>query len=71
MIDFLNNGKVLIGSRYDENPLKPKYVEYDPDMLRLQLALIGDVKAEQRKNLFNILYMFFLVFGLFSIVLFH
>lgn len=71
MIDFLNNGKVLIGSQYDKNPLKPKYVEYDPDMLRLQLALIGDIKAERRKNLFNVLYMFFIVFGLFGILLFH
>ena len=26
MNDFLNNGKVLISSRYDENPLKPRYI---------------------------------------------
>ena len=42
MIDYLNNGKVLIGSQYDRNPLKPKYVEQDPDMLRLQSYLIHD-----------------------------
>ena len=42
MNDFLNNGKVLIGSRYDENPLKPRYVEKDPDMLEIQKWLIGD-----------------------------
>jgi len=42
MNDFLNNGKVLIGSRYDENPLKPRYVERDPDMLEIQKWLIND-----------------------------
>ena len=42
MIDYLNNGKVLIGSQYDRNPLNPKYVEQDPDMLRLQSYLIHD-----------------------------
>ena len=42
MNDFLNNGKVLISSRYDENPLKPRYIEHDPDMLEIQKWLIGD-----------------------------
>ena len=36
MIDYLNNGKVLISSRYDENPLKPRYIEHDSDMLELK-----------------------------------
>ena len=37
-----NNGKVLIGSAYYLNPLKPKYIEEDMDMLRLQSYLIHD-----------------------------
>jgi len=70
MIDFLNNGKVLIGSQYDKNPLKPKYVEGDRDMLLLQTALIEDVKAIRRRRLHNALYIFALVFGIFGAILF-
>lgn len=70
MIDFLNNGKVLIGSQYDKNPLKPKYKESDPDMLLLQTALIGDVKSIRRAKLWNGVYIFTLVFGLFGLFLF-
>ena len=71
MQDFLNNGKVLIGSRYDENPLKPKYRESEPDMLLLQASLIFDTKAIRRRALAWKIYMFTLVFGVFAIVLFH
>lgn len=71
MQDFLNNGKVLIGSQYDKNPLKPKYRESEPDMLLLQTALIGDTKAMRRRALAWKIYMFALVFGVFAIVLFH
>ena len=70
MIDFLNNGKVLIGSQYDKNPLKPKYIEGDKDMLLLQTALIGDIKAIKKQKLYNTLYVFALVFGVFGAVLF-
>lgn len=56
MIDFYNNGKVLMGSRYDENPLKPKYVEQDPDMIAIQGWLIGDCKAAKRERLAKIAY---------------
>ena len=56
MIDFYNNGKVLMGSRYDENPLKPKYVEQDPDMIAIQGWLIGDCKAAKRERLAKIVY---------------
>jgi hypothetical protein len=70
MIDFLNNGKVLIGSQYDKNPLKPKYIEHDRDMLLLQTALIEDVKTIRRHNLYNRLYIFSLVFGVFGAILF-
>jgi hypothetical protein len=37
-----NNGKIKIGSAYYLNPLKPKYIEQDKDMLNLQTYLIGD-----------------------------
>lgn len=61
MIDFYNNGKVLMGSRYDENPLKPKYVEQDPDMIAIQGWLIGDCKAAKRERLGKIAYCVTLV----------
>lgn len=44
----LNNGKVLIGSAYYLNPLKPKYVEKDQDMLELQSYLIHDPRVLNR-----------------------
>ena len=39
---YLNNGKVKIGSAYFLNPLRPKYVEKDRDMLLIQKHLISD-----------------------------
>lgn len=60
MIDFYNNGKVLMGSRYDENPLKPKYVEQDPDMIAIQGWLIGDCRAARRRYWANIAYCWLL-----------
>lgn len=39
---YLNNGKVKIGSAYLINPLRPKYVEQDRDMLLIQKHLILD-----------------------------
>jgi hypothetical protein len=69
--NFLNNGKVLIGSRYDENPLKPKYVERDPDMLEIQKWLIYDPKQLRFEHWCNVVYVGALVFGLFGIILFH
>lgn len=39
---YYNNGKIKIGSEYYLNPLKPKYIEQDRDMLNLQTYLIGD-----------------------------
>ena len=70
MIDFLNTGRVLIGSQYDKNPLKPKYIEYEEDMLLLQTALIGDVQAIRRNNLLNIAYATVLVLALLCAILF-
>jgi len=69
MNDFLNNGKVLISSRYDENPLKPKYVEYDLDMLEIQKWLIGDPKKLRFQYWCNIAYIFALVFVVLVIIL--
>ena len=44
MIDanYYNNGKIKIGSHYDLNPLRKKYIEEDPDMLEIQKYLIHD-----------------------------
>ena len=41
---YLNNGKVKIGSAYFLNPLRPKYVEQDRDMLLIQKHLICDTE---------------------------
>lgn len=70
MVDFLNNGKVLLGVYYELNPLRPKYVEYDKDMLLLQTALIGNVEQIRREKLWNAVYVAGLVFGLAIAILF-
>jgi hypothetical protein len=44
-----NNGKIKIGSAYYLNPLKPKYIEYDADMLELQSYLIQDPRILNRQ----------------------
>ena len=69
MIDFLNNGKVLMGSRYDENPLKPKYIEQDPDMLEIQKWLIGDPYKLRFEYWCNAAYIVGLCFLLLIIIL--
>ena len=59
-----DNGKIKMGIYYQP----PKYVEYDSDMLYLQTALVGDIKAERRDRLHKTLYIFTLgtlVFGYF------
>jgi len=40
-----NNGKIKIGSAYDLNPLRPKYIEQDVDMLEIQSYLIHDPRV--------------------------
>ena len=70
MIDFLNTGRVLIGSQYDKNPLKPRYTESEPDMILLQTALIGDVKTIRRNNILNTAYAVALVLALLCAILF-
>lgn len=52
-----NNGKVLIGSRYEP----PKYVEQDPDMILIQGWFIGDNKAARRRYWANFSYIVLLV----------
>ena len=46
---YYNTGKVKIGSAYDLNPLRKKYVEEDQDMLLLQQYLICDVALLRRR----------------------
>lgn len=48
---YYNTGKVKIGSAYDLNPLKKKYVEEDRDMLLLQQYLICDTVLLRRRNM--------------------
>lgn len=64
-----NTGKVLIGSNYDANPLKPKYVEYDDDMLLLQHAFVGNTKQYRRDKLLWRIYVGVLGVALFILLL--
>jgi hypothetical protein len=64
-----NTGKVLIGSNYHANPSKPKYVEYDTDMLLLQHALVGDTKQYRRDKLLWRIYVAVIGVGLFILLL--
>lgn len=64
-----NTGKVLIGSNYHANPLKPKYVEYDADMLLLQHALVGDTKQYRKDKLLWRIYVGVLGVALFVLLL--
>jgi hypothetical protein len=57
-----NNGKIKIGSAYYLNPLKPKYIEYDRDMLELQSYLIQDPGSLNRQYWANRIYMVSLLF---------
>jgi hypothetical protein len=52
-----NNGKVEIGKYYQ----KPYYVEQDPDMIRIQGALIGDNRAARMKYYAKLSYCCLLV----------
>ena len=48
---YYNNGKVKIGSEYFLNPLRPKYVEHDPDMLLRQKNLVCDPALIRRERM--------------------
>jgi len=64
-----NTGKVSIGSNYHANPSKPKYVEYDTDMLLLQHALVGNAKQYKRDKLLWRIYVGVLGVMLFILLL--
>ena len=53
-----NNGKVIIGSAYYLNPLRPKYIEQDPDMLLIQKYLISDPEIILRNHIMTRIFEF-------------
>jgi hypothetical protein len=57
-----NNGKIKIGSEYYLNPLRPKYIEHDEDMLELQSYLIQDPRILNRQYWAKRVYVAFLLF---------
>ncbi len=66
---YLNNGKVKIGSAYFLNPLRPKYVEQDRDMLLIQKHLICDPDLIEKDQFFTRLSEWFGVFVLLIILI--
>ena len=61
-----NNGKVLIGSRYEP----PKYVEQDSDMIAIQGWFIGDNKAARRNYWANVSYICVLVIAVVLMIIY-
>ena len=57
-----NNGKIKIGCEYYLNSLRPKYIEYDEDMLELQSYLIQDPRILNRQYWANRIYVVILLF---------
>jgi hypothetical protein len=57
-----NNGKIKIGCEYYLNPLRPKYIEQDEDMLELQRYLIQDPCILNRQYWAKRVYVAFLLF---------
>lgn len=57
-----NNGKIKIGSEYYLNPLRPKYIEHDEDMLELQSYLIQDPRILNRQYWAKRVYVAFILF---------
>ena len=57
-----NNGKIKIGCEYYLNPLRPKYIEYDMDMLELQRYLIQKPGSLNRQYWANRIYLLILLF---------
>lgn len=64
-----NNGKVSIGSAYYLNPLKPKYIEQDPDMLLIQRHLIQDPVLVSRQYWTTRIVEYFGIIVLFVVLL--
>jgi len=65
-----NNGKIKIGSAYYLNPLKPKYIEQDVDMLEIQSYLIHDPRIINREywttRIYTVVVLFILTVALMS-----
>ena len=65
-----NNGKIKIGSEYYLNPLKPKYIEQDVDMLELQSYLIHDPRIINKQywitRIYTVVALFILTLVLFA-----
>jgi len=65
-----NNGKIKIGSEYYLNPLKPKYIEQDVDMLELQSYLIHDPRIINKQywitRIYTVVALFILTIVLFA-----
>lgn len=57
-----NTGKIKIGSAYDLNPLKPKYIEQDVDMLEIQSYLIHDPRILNKQYWTVRIYTVFIIF---------
>jgi hypothetical protein len=64
-----NNGKIKIGSAYYLNPLRPKYIEHDKDMLELQSYLIQDPGILNRQYWAKRVYLIILLFILILILM--
>jgi hypothetical protein len=64
-----NTGKIKIGCEYYLNPLRPKYIEYDEDMLELQSYLIQDPRILNRQYWANRIYLIILLFILITMLM--
>lgn len=66
-----NNGKIKIGCAYYLNPLRPKYIEYDEDMLELQSYLIHDPRILNQQYWVKRIYILILLFILTIMLMAH
>ena len=71
MLVRYNNGKIKIGCEYYLNPLRPKYIEYDEDMLELQSYLIHDPRILNQKYWEKRIYIAILLFVLTIMLMAH
>lgn len=66
-----NNGKIKIGCAYYLNPLRPKYIENDEDMLELQSYLIHDPRILNQQYWLKRIYILILLFVLTIMLMAH
>jgi len=66
-----NNCKIEIGCSYYLNPLRPKYIEYDKDMLELQSYLIHHPRILNRQYWLKRIYILILLFVLTVMLMAH